>query len=453
MRGGRELQREMAKGKKGKKGKKGAGDKPIIPPVTTVKMLEDRTKMLCPRMGDVYTRTQQVDHILEDVATHLIKKVAKKQLVSLSLCSMRMSDFPELTLILPDLQCLREVNLSKNNLFNGDKLFEALCQLEQLTKVDLSENCLNGQLSDFAGNLNLLESINLDVNQLTGLGSTVSNWTKLQRFSAQDNSITEIPEEAASWKEAQCVNFKNNKISSLPGMLFNAWQKLEKLYLGSNLLTEIPIEVGSCPSIIELDFSSNQIETVPTNLALCEQLELLHLGNNQILEIPPEIFSSLGKLRELQLYKNKLTILPPEVGNLRSIERLSVASNNIKTVPEEIGSCVTLVELYLSNNAKLSYFPSSAGHLRRLQELKLYKCPALKQVPTTLLEMSSLKELDLRAVKKQVCKISPECMDAFKAQKCIVRGGVVKKIKGDIKPPAPDVPPAATDGGEGAADA
>lgn len=437
----------MAKkgGKKGKKGK-GGKEKPIIPQVTTMQMIEDRGKMLCPRMGDIYTRAMQVEHILEDVATHMIKKVAKKQLPGLSLCSMRMNDFPDLTLILPDLQCLTDINLSKNNLFNGDKLFEALSQIEQLRKLDLSENFLNGQLSDYAGNLTLLESISLDVNQLTDLCPAVSSWTQMKRFSAQDNSISVIPDEAAAWKEAVYVNFKNNKIKQLQGSLVNAWCKLERLYLGANLIAEMPSEIGNCPSLVELDLSANAIEIVPVNLALCQNLELLHLGNNKITEIPPEVFSSLTKLRELQLYKNKITILPPEIGNLQSIERLSVASNNIKAVPEEIGTCVTLKELYLSNNAKLSFFPSSAGHLRLLQELKLYKCPALKQVPTTLLEMTSLRELDLRAVKKQVCKISPECMDAFKAQKCIVRGGVVKKIKADIKPPAPEGGPAAETG-------
>ena len=134
-----------------KKGKKGGGkEKPVIPQVTTLKMLDDRTKMLCPRMGDVYTRAMQVEHILEDVTTHMIKKVAKKQLPTLQLCAMKMSDFPDLSLILPDLQCLTDLNLSKNNLFNGDKLFEALCQLEKLTKLDLSENFLNGQLSDLS---------------------------------------------------------------------------------------------------------------------------------------------------------------------------------------------------------------------------------------------------------------------------------------------------------------
>ena len=56
-------------GKKGKKGKKGGKDKATRPtPVTTLEMLHERTKMLCPRLGDVYTRTAGVGEILEDVA-------------------------------------------------------------------------------------------------------------------------------------------------------------------------------------------------------------------------------------------------------------------------------------------------------------------------------------------------------------------------------------------------
>lgn len=50
--------------KKGKKGKKGAKEKGPEP-VTTSQMISDRTKMLCPRMGDVYLRTMQVEKILE----------------------------------------------------------------------------------------------------------------------------------------------------------------------------------------------------------------------------------------------------------------------------------------------------------------------------------------------------------------------------------------------------
>lgn len=53
----------MAK-KKGKKGKKEKA--PTGPlPTTTATIIEERTKMLCPRMGDIYERNEQVEVILE----------------------------------------------------------------------------------------------------------------------------------------------------------------------------------------------------------------------------------------------------------------------------------------------------------------------------------------------------------------------------------------------------
>lgn len=50
------------KGKKSKKGKKGKGEKgPEIR--TTLSILQGREQMLCPRMGDSYTRTMKVVNI------------------------------------------------------------------------------------------------------------------------------------------------------------------------------------------------------------------------------------------------------------------------------------------------------------------------------------------------------------------------------------------------------
>ena len=59
------------------------------------------------------------------------------------------------------------------------------------------------------------------------------------------------------------------------------------------------------------------------------------------------------------------------------------------------------------------------------------------QTYTTASEMVSLRELDLRAAKKQVCKITPELVAALKERFCKVRGGVVKKAKGGGKKKAP----------------
>jgi hypothetical protein len=49
------------------------------------------------------------------------------------------------------------------------------------------------------------------------------------------------------------------------------------------------------------------------------------------------------------------------------------------------------------------------------------------------MEMECLQELDLRAAKKQVCKITPELVDVLKKRHCHIRGGVVKKAKGGGK--------------------
>ena len=64
-----------------------------------------------------------------------------------------------------------------------------------------------------------------------------------------------------------------------------------------------------------------------------------------------------------------------------------------------------------------------------LRDLVCRKCPALKTLPGTMDELTSLRELDVRAAKKQVCKIAPEVADQFKKAGCMVRGGVVKKGK------------------------
>lgn len=95
-----------------------------------------------------------------------------------------------------------------------------------------------------------------------------------------------------------------------------------------------------------------------------------------------------------------------------ALRRLSLSSNNLKALPEEIGACSSLRELYINNNAKFSVIPGSAGHLRQLQELSCRKCPALKQLPNTAQDLISLRELDLRAPKKQVPLFFPTSSDS-----------------------------------------
>jgi len=370
------------KSKKGKKGKKEVSHGPV--PITTLQIINDRTKMLCPRLGDIYSRTLNVEGILEEVVDGYLNKAAEKQSHSLSLIAMKMKRLPDISVQASQLLCLTNLNLSKNNLFNGDELFQALAALENITTLNLSENFLNGMLSDHAGRLANLETLNMDINNITMLGPSVQNWAKLKVFTMSDNSLTGLPVEASSWAVLEVLNLKNNKIADV-GSLPAHWPQLTRLYLGANLLQSMPFEIGACVHLLEIDLSSNAVQTLPLSLANCTDLQRLHLGNNKIEHLPPEIFSALRNLTELHLYKNKLTVLPPEIGNLSSIKKLTLSSNNLKGLPDEIAACTTLEELYINNNAKFSYFPGSAGHLRRL---KYGTSPIITSSFTTSLSIS-----------------------------------------------------------------
>jgi Leucine-rich repeat (LRR) protein len=127
----------------------------------------------------------------------------------ISLASMKLSRFPNIINLAPEVTCLTDLNISRNNLFNGDEVFEvskcfdqlylvlvygrcfqALSLLTHLQKLNISENFINGMLSAHAGNLINLEELRMDVNNLTSLCPEVRNWTRLRIITLSDNSLT-----------------------------------------------------------------------------------------------------------------------------------------------------------------------------------------------------------------------------------------------------------------------
>lgn len=111
----------------GKKGSKKV-KKEVGPEIrTTQVIINERAKMLCPRMGDCYTRTIKVEEILEDAVITILEKCANKQQDNLCLSGMRLSVMPNILEVHDELINLTDINLSRNRLFNGNKVFQ-VCQ-------------------------------------------------------------------------------------------------------------------------------------------------------------------------------------------------------------------------------------------------------------------------------------------------------------------------------------
>ena len=56
-------------------------------------------------------------------------------------------------------------------------------------KLNLSSNCLNGQLDDTLGVMSSLEILHLDNNQITAFPTNTDGWINLKTLTASENSI------------------------------------------------------------------------------------------------------------------------------------------------------------------------------------------------------------------------------------------------------------------------
>jgi hypothetical protein len=212
-----------------KGGKKGKGKKKVVagpPIITTAIIRRERLKMLCPRLGDAFTRAKHVEDILEDVAERILVKASSKNSDTINLSCMRINQLPDLFQIAPDLKSLVDINLSRNNLFDSDLVFEALFKLPNLLRVNLSNNFLNGALSSIAGRLTQLEELQLSNNSISSLPSSIVGWKDLKVLAIADNLLTSLPDEASELTELRHLNLKNNKITVLSGMFFMSWTQL-----------------------------------------------------------------------------------------------------------------------------------------------------------------------------------------------------------------------------------
>ena len=153
----------MAK-KKGKSKKGLSLSGPQI--ITTTIIRRERIKVLCPRMGDSFTRAKLVDEILEDVAERILLKASARRSNMINLSCMRIGQLPDLFMLAPDLKSLVDINLSRNNLFDSDQVFEVSFKSVHLFFFPFCILCMNIDSSgpcastNYAQKEDIVESIN-----------------------------------------------------------------------------------------------------------------------------------------------------------------------------------------------------------------------------------------------------------------------------------------------------
>ena len=193
--------------------------------------------------------------------------------------------------------------------------------------LDLSDNDIDGQITDDIWNWENLTLVDLHANRLDGpIPTPEEEHANMRLFSAQQNSLS----------------------GEIPGEL--------------NLLT----------ALFHLDLSDNDFSgTMPTEFGEMDSLIRLYLSRIEFDSGPiPSEYSSLSGLRELSIKESFRTGgIPTFLGSFENLTLLDLDGNGLEAeIPSELGDLASLEFLLLNNNPLLNgTLPASFSKLENLR--------------------------------------------------------------------------------------
>ncbi|GFP89660.1 probably inactive leucine-rich repeat receptor-like protein kinase at5g06940 [Phtheirospermum japonicum] len=227
---------------------------------------------------------------------------------------------------------ISSLNLQSLNL--SGEISASLCNLANLTHLNLADNFFNQPIPLHLSECNSLVSLNLSNNLIWGT----------------------IPEQISLFKPLEFLDFSKNHIEGKIPEGIGSLHKLKVLNFGSNLLSgSIPGVFGNFTELVILDLSHNPflVSEIPACVGGLSKLEQLLLQRSGFYgEMMEDFFHNLGRLTNLDLSENNLTgILPKIVFFLPNLVYFDVSQNRLSgPFPTGICEAKGLLTLSLHTN-------------------------------------------------------------------------------------------------------
>ena len=285
-----------------------------------------------------------------------------------------------------------------------------LGDLGNLEWLDLDHNALAGPIPPQLGNLRNLERLDLDYNALTGpIPSELGSLSNLERLDLDYNALTgPIPPQLGNLRNLEWLDLDDNALTgSIPSEL-GSLGNLESLDFDNNVLTgPIPPQLGNLSNLEQLDVHDNALTgPIPSELGSLGNLERLRLDDNALTGPIPQSILQLDRLRYLYIRRNEGLCVPgisAFVAWLRTIENRDDESESLCNAVD-LAVLTSLFEAaggsgwgdsggWLDDFALDEWYGVSADSLGRVTELDLTANGLAGRMPTTLGELSRLREL------------------------------------------------------------
>ncbi|KAK9059476.1 hypothetical protein SSX86_020178 [Deinandra increscens subsp. villosa] len=296
----------------------------------------------------------------------------------------------------------------------------------KLQYLDLSQNFFVGRIPDDISRLSPeLWYLNLFNNNFTGdIPVDISRLSKLSSLQLHMNQFHgSFPEEIGYLNELEELNLEYNdfKPSRLPPS-FTRLKKLRKFYMAeAGLIGELPGNLSGMGALEVLDLSRNQINgSIPSDLFMLKNLtevylymtnltggipdsvealnmKIIDLSENKLTGKIPDGFGNLMSLTNLTLMFNQLSgEIPESIGRLPHLQDVRIFDNKLSgTLPPDFGRYSDLKRFEVSINQFTGSLPENLCYNRKLEGLSVFDNTLSGEIPKSYENCSSLKDFQV----------------------------------------------------------
>ncbi|KAL3533855.1 hypothetical protein ACH5RR_007376 [Cinchona calisaya] len=291
---------------------------------------------------------------------------------------------------------LQSLNLS-------GEISPSLCQLLNLTNLNLADNLFNQAIPLRLSQCGSLETLNISNNLIWGT----------------------IPEQISQFKSLKVLDFSRNHIEGKIPESIGFLQNLQVLNLGGNLLSgSVPEVLGNCSELLVLDISQNPFLTseIPSDIGKLVKLEQLFLQSSGFYGQIPNLFEGLRSLSNLDLSENNLTGRLPPIGmflpNLVSFDvsqnklfgpfpngiceakgltNLGLHTNffNGSITNDFVKECINLERFQVQNNMLTGNFPSWLWSLPKIKLIRGENNNFSGEIPDSISKAVQLEQVQI----------------------------------------------------------
>jgi Leucine-rich repeat (LRR) protein len=321
---------------------------------------------------------------------------------------------------------LRELSL-QNNYFVG-KFHLPPDQHKSILYMDISDNCLDGQLQENIGKITpYVKYLKLSRNHFEGyLPSSIGEMSQLKDLDLSFNNFSgELPAELVANCTLYFLKLCNNRFN---GEFFSKHLKLGQLsylILNNNQFT------GTLPAIplqwnLEyLDISNNNMSgTIPRWMVNMTSLISFDVSNNSF---EGQIPCASGFLEFVDLSHNSFSRSLPSCLNLQSVKHLLLQGNKLTgLIPKAIFNSSSLLTLDLRDNSFSGSIPVEIGALSNLRLLLLRGNNFSGIIPNQMCRLNKIRVMDLS--KNSLSETIPHCFHNISFGKLVVDDLVYNEI-------------------------